>query len=198
LRSALRSPASFGAALGLFVGLVALQFLPVIEAGLDHTSGFTAYSQGWQRNSALFPIVEHLSAQIVSAMAMPEEHAGLVTRGFLALICASVAIAVAFRPLESTGDLMARAALVIVVLFLVAPAQYPWYAIWLAPFVPFQPWAALLLLPATLPLYYTAFYFAPRQQIDIFNTFIVGVAWVPVWIMLVRDLLRRQHEAPAA
>ena len=196
LQPALRSPARLGAAQGLFAALIAVQFLPVIAAGFDHTSGFTAYSQGWQRNSALFPLLEQGFAQIIGAIGLPGEQAGAVTRAFLALICASVSIAVAVRPLGSPADLMARAAIVIAVLLLVAPAQYPWYAIWLAPFLPFQPLAAFLLLPATLPLYYTAFYFAPRQQIDIFNTIVVWFAWVPIWAMLLRDLLHRQPKAP--
>ncbi len=196
LRPALRSPARLGAALGLFAALIAVQFLPVLAAGFDHASGFTAYSQGWQRNSALFPLLEQVVAQIIGGIGLPAEQAGAVTRVFLALICASVSIAVAVRPLVSTADLMARAAFVIAVLLLVAPAQYPWYATWLAPFLPFQPWAAFLLLPATLPLYYTAFYFAPRQQIDIFNTIVVWVVWVPIWAMLLRDLVHRQPKAP--
>lgn len=187
LRPALTAPARLFAAAAVLLGLLALQAWPILAAGMDETSGFVAYAQSWQRNSALFPLVETIMSAIVGS-----ELAGPVSRVGLALICAAVAVAVAWRPYTTTNGLMIRAALVVTTLLLTAPAQYPWYLVWLVPFLAFLPLSGLLLLTAMLPLYYTAFHLAPRQQIDIYNGFVVWLVWLPVWALLARDLWRRR------
>lgn len=188
LRPSLHAPPRLFAALGLLTGLLALLAWPVIAAGFDQTSGFVAYAQSWQRNSALFPLVE-----TVASLAVGENSVATFSRAGLALICAAVAIAAAWRPYTTTADLMVRAGLVVATLFLLAPAQYPWYFVWLAPFLAFLPLAGLLLLAATLPLYYTAFHFAPLQQIGIYNNIVVWLVWLPVWFLLARDLWHRPN-----
>jgi alpha-1,6-mannosyltransferase len=185
LRPALKSPARLIAATSVLVALIALQAWPILASGIDQSSGFVAYAQSWQRNSALFPAVETMASWIAGS-----DLAGTVSRGALALLCGAVALAVAWRPYTTTTQLMTRAALVVATLLLTAPAQYPWYLVWLAPFLAFLPVPGMLLLTATLPLYYTAFYFAPRQQIAIYNGLIVWLAWLPVWALLARDLWR--------
>lgn len=187
LRPALGAPSRLLAAVSATLVLIALQAWPILAAGLDETSGFMAYAQSWQRNSALFPIVETLMSLVTAG-----EWTGRASRAVLALICAAVAVAVAWRPYTTTGELMVRAAIVIATLLLVAPAQYPWYFVWLAPFLAFLPLTGLLLLTATLPLYYAAFYFAPRQQIDFYNNVVVWLGWLPVWALLARDVWRRR------
>ncbi|OYW53569.1 MAG: hypothetical protein B7Y80_14450 [Hyphomicrobium sp. 32-62-53] len=185
LRPALKSPARLIAATSVLVALIALQAWPILASGIDQSSGFVAYAQSWRRNSALFPAVETMASWIAGS-----DLAGTVSRAALALLCGAVALAVAWRPYTTTGQLMTRAALVVATLFLAAPAQYPWYLLWLAPFLPFVPLPGLLLLAGTLPLYYTAFHFAPRQQINIYNEIVVWLAWLPVWALLARDLWR--------
>jgi hypothetical protein len=169
----------------VLTALLALQAWPILSAGIDDTSGFLAYAQSWQRNSALFPLVERAASFVVGPDA-----AGSLGRAALAVLCGVVALAAAWQPYVNTGQLMTRAALVVATLLLTAPAQYPWYLVWLAPFLAFLPLPGLLLLTAGLPLYYTAFYFAPRQQIGIYNGVIVWLAWLPVWMLLARDLWR--------
>jgi len=185
LRPALHAPKRLLAAAGMMLGLIALQAWPILAAGMDETSGFVAYAQTWQRNSALFPLIEQAASAIVGAQA-----AGSVSRAVLAMICGVMALAVAWSPFATTQQLMIRSALVVATLLLAAPAQYPWYLVWLAPFLAFLPTAGLLVLTATLPLYYTAFYFAARQQIDIYNNLVVWTGWLPVWALLARDLWR--------
>jgi hypothetical protein len=191
LRPALKSPARLIAATSVLVVLLALQAWPILAAGIDQSSGFVAYAQSWQRNSALFPAVESMASWIVGS-----EAAQPVSRAALALLCGAVALAVAWRPYTTTGQLMIRSALVVATLLLTAPAQYPWYLVWLAPFLPFLPLPGLLLLAGTLPLYYTAFHFAPRQQISIYNGIVVWLAWLPVWALLARDLWRLRRARP--
>ena len=74
-------------------------------------------------------------------------------------------------------------------------SEIPSYLAWLAPFLAFLPLPGLLLLTATLPLYYTAFHFAPRLEIGIYNGVIVWLAWLPVWALLARDVMRLRRVA---
>lgn len=187
LRPALAAPGRLVAAVSVLFGLLTLQAWPILSAGIDETSGFLAYAQSWQRNSALFPLVETIVSGVIGS-----DWAGPASRAGLALICAAVAVAVAWRPYATTSELMIRAALVVTTLLLTAPAQYPWYFVWLVPFLAFLPLTGLLLLTAFLPLYYTAFHLAPRQQIDIYNGFVVWLVWLPVWALLARDVWRRR------
>lgn len=190
LRPALNAPRVLFAAAGVLMTLLVLQAWPILSAGIDDTSGFLAYAQSWQRNSALFPLVEGTASFLVGPDA-----AGSVSRATLAGLCGFVALAAAWQPTATTGQLMTRSALVVTALLLTAPAQYPWYLVWLAPFLAFLPLPGLLLLTATLPLYYTAFYFAPRHEIGIYNGVIVWLAWLPVWVLLARDVMRLRREA---
>jgi hypothetical protein len=96
-------------------------------------------------------------------------------------------VALATRPIGGTDDLLGRASAVVAALLLLAPAQFPWYAVWLAPFLAFRPWTGLLLLAATLPLYYLLFHFTARDQTATFETVVVWMIWVPVWVALASE-----------
>jgi hypothetical protein len=197
LRPVLHDARRLALAAAAFTGIVGVLALPVFLSGLGEASGFTAYAQGWQRNSALFPMLSGLVAGALGGVGMPVDLAGLVTRGLLAALCAAIAVAVAIRPLAGAEDLMRRAGLVVASLLLLAPAQYPWYFVWLAPFLAFQPRTGLMLMTATLPLYYSAFYLLPRDEIGVFDRLVVWIVWVPVWVMLARDALGSRRGRPA-
>ena len=76
-------------------------------------------------------------------------------------------------------------------LVLLSPAQFPWYAVWFAPFLAFRPWTGFLLLTATFPLYYLDFYFIGRDQPEIFTGWIVWIIWLPVWCALAIEAVRK-------
>ena len=71
--------------------------------------------------------------------------------------------------------------------FLLSPAQFPWYYTWLVPFLVVVPSPALLLLTALLPLYYLRFYLDIRDQSRLFDYGIVWVEFLPVWLLLARE-----------
>ena len=179
----------------LFAAIVAALAIPLWLGGLDRQSGFTAYFSSWQTGSALFPVLERAVAMPLSWLALPSEAAGLVARGIVVLCLSVVALRVSLRPVENADDLLGRASLVVAALVLLSPAQFPWYAVWFAPFLAFRPWAGFLLLTATLPLYYLDFYFIGRGQPEIFTDAIVWIIWVPVWAALAFEALRERNRA---
>jgi alpha-1,6-mannosyltransferase len=189
LRPLTADPRRLAVALSVFTAVILIMAAPVALAGLDETSGFTAYAQNWQRNSALYPALAWLIAPLLDGFGWSPDFAGLVARGAMAVACAAFAVVVSLRPVADAGDLMRRTGLIVAALLLLAPAQYPWYLIWLAPFLAFRPSPGLLLLAATLPVYFTAFYFLPRGQIGVFDHVVVWFIWVPVWVLLAREAL---------
>ena len=52
-----------------------------------------------------------------------------------------------------------------------------------------RPVAGLLILTATLPLYYTIFHFRPRDQLDLFRHGVVWLIWIPAWVVLALEFL---------
>jgi len=81
-------------------------------------------------------------------------------------------------------------------LFLLSPAQFPWYAAWMMPFLAFHPSLALLALSALLPIYYASFHFLAREQYDTFRYGLVWLIWLPVWAGLAAEWwLARRREA---
>jgi hypothetical protein len=50
-----------------------------------------------------------------------------------------------------------------------------------------------MLLIGLMPLYYLNFYFYARGQNAVFNHGIVWLEYVPVWILLIRETVRRKE-----
>lgn len=180
-------PWRLAGALLVFCGFVALLSAPVVLGGIDATSGYYAYVERWQTNSALFPGLEKGTAALLPFLGAPAMTAGLAVRVLIALTLVVAAVALAAKPIEGTGDLMGRASLLVAALVLLSPAQFPWYAVWCAPFLAFRPWVGLLLLVATIPLYYSFFHFAAREQTETFDDVVVWIIWIPVWAALLME-----------
>jgi hypothetical protein len=177
-------------AIVLFGAILAAWALPIWFGGFDRQSGFATYLSSWQTGSALFPALERAVAMAFSWSALSAETVGLLTRGLVALCLAVIGLLVSLKPVENADDLLGRASLVIAALVLLSPAQFPWYAVWFAPFLAFRPWTGFLLLAATLPLYYLDFYFITQDRAEIFPNVVVWIIWIPVWAALAVEAVR--------
>ncbi len=197
LRGSVRDGRSFLFAILVFVVLVALWAVPVWLGGVDSSSGFVAYASSWQTNSALFPTLERVASSTLAQTGLPTDLAGPVARGLLAVILAGLALAITVKPIEDPDDLIGRASLLVAALVVLSPAQFPWYVVWIAPFLPFRPWFGFLLLTASAPLYYLRFYFLAAHKPDVFDEIVVWIVWVPVWAALVFEAMHRRRP-PAA
>ena len=188
------------ATLGLFGCLVLLWAAPIFWNGFGGTSGFRAYAETWHTNSALFPLLEWAAAAVLSVAGLASASPALAVKLILALTLAGFAIASARAPVASTEDLLRRAGLVVALLVLLSPAQYPWYLLWLTPFLAFWPSPAFLLLSATIPLYYASFHFAARETLEQAGPILLALIWLPVWALLAVEawrICRLPHAATA-
>lgn len=111
----------------------------------------------------------------------------------------AVALWVGMPSAGATEERISRAAAVAFTLALVSPAQFPWYMIWMIPFLPFRPLPALALVSVTSPLYYTLFHFSARGTYEAnFLGVVVWVIWLPVWLLLADRAFRWWRSARPA
>jgi alpha-1,6-mannosyltransferase len=192
LRPLTEQKRSLVAALVIFGGLILLWATPVLLGGLDADSGFAAYLAKWKTSSALFPVLERVMATLLNAVNLPDVPTGWVTRIPIALVLGGLALALSIKPLRDANDLMGRASILVAALVLLSPAQFPWYAVWFAPFLAFRPWFGFLLLTVTVPLYYMYFYFAAVGEPQVFKQYVVWIIWVPVWAALILEAVRKR------
>ncbi len=184
LRPLMANPRRLALAAGIFAVVLVALMAPMLTANPSGPAGLSAYAQTWSSNSALLPLLQGVVEGLLQAFSVPAASAPLIVRGVLATIVGIIALAVARRDIENPMDLITRACVVVAALVLLSPAQYPWYALWLIPFLAVSPNPALLLMTATLPLYYASFHFAARESLDIAKPVILALIWAPVWTAL--------------
>ena len=201
LRPLLARPYRLLLAVMLLAGLLALWLLPVALAGFDPSSGFVAYAQNWKTNSALFPALELAMVWLFNLFNLPGDEAGLVVRMILFATLGGLVMRLAREPVQDPQELLMRSGLVVGALVLLSPAQFPWYAVWVAPFLCFMPVRGITVMMMTISLYYLAFYFfaqeaaIAQEATASLRASVVWLIWVPVWVLLALDA-RRYWRAP--
>jgi len=193
------------AAVLLFSGLACLLLSPALaSARLGGNSGFAAYGARWEMNDALFMAfpwalkgtVALAGGELSPAMA----HRGgktialalvLLTVGCVAVWTAQVARREGQTPAEwpeaAKGAWCRGLLWVTAALFLLSPTQFPWYFLWILPFLVLVPSRGLLTLTLMLPLYYLRFYFEARGYVEFFHYRVVWIEYAPVWALLLFD-----------
>ena len=183
------------------VGAAAL-LAPIVMTKLDSSSGFVAYGSRWQANDALFRGLEWLCLQAAGLLHLAEATGKLIARALAFAVLLGVIGYVNKRPVNGATSMCWRVFVTVAALYLLSPTQFPWYYVWLAPFLALFPVSGLLLLTMTLPLYYAYFYLAPRDMEHLFHYGVVLIIWLPVLLLLGRDIHRhyaaRKHRGDEA
>lgn len=174
----------------VMVGLITAAWAsPMIIAGLDQSAGVVAYAQRWRTNSGMFQVLltmADLSGFATLSDALTPNH---VARVAIALIILGIGLGCAIAPPKDVNGAIRNAALVAVAVFLLSPAQFPWYVAWIAPFLPFLPLIGFVALAVTMPLYYVAFHLMAIEAFPVFNAIVIWCVWFPVWGLLIMQLV---------
>ncbi|MEX0745481.1 MAG: glycosyltransferase family 87 protein [Phycisphaeraceae bacterium] len=174
-----------GTAAGVFALLGALIVSPMLLTHFGETAGLRAYAGTWQINDTLYqgfyllgrwiaPEDAHRAARLMVAF---------VLLGWIAWLCR--------RPAHNGRAVCERALWIVACLFLLSPTQLPWYWLWLLPMLVVRPSPGLLVLTATLPLYYLRF---PMRELGYSAWFNHGVVWLqfaPAFLLLAWEAWRR-------
>ncbi|MHC4149071.1 MAG: glycosyltransferase 87 family protein [Planctomycetota bacterium] len=198
LRPLISRPKNVALSLGVFALAVAALLSPMYLAGLDANSGIAAYGQRWQLNDALFKLVVWASQFILGIVQVHPGYKYLMARiVVMGLLLFWIGYVVS-RKQEGANTLVEHSLWIITAVYFLSPTQFPWYFVWMIPFLAIRPRGSLLLFTALLPLYYLRYYFEARGSVEIFDFGIVWIEFVPVWILLIREwYLSRKNSQPS-
>lgn len=173
---------------------------PYIESGLNESAGLVAYTKGWSTNSALTQILERLAAALLALTGPNAAIAPLAARGALVILFGIVAARVILlqrveAPHMRAEEPLMRAVtqqrflcsffLLSLAVFLLSPAQFPWYLVWVAPLLCFYPLWGLIALVPLIFLYYAGFALLAAGDFDAYRLPLALAIWVPVWFLLI-------------
>ncbi len=180
-------------AVALFSFLSLMLLLPVYLGGCDWNSGFMAYGGQWEMNDALFMALTRGVAWLAklvpatfSVLPIPVDAAARI---FTLLLLGAWIAWLSKNESAEPAEFWERSLLIVAALFLLSPTEFPWYYLWMLPFLVIKPRFSLLLLGALLPLYYLRFYYAARDNVGVFDYYIVWLEYIPVWCTLIYEWL---------
>ena len=182
------------AAFLIFIVISIIVFVPVYTSGIDETSGFRTYSKSWENNDALFMLVVWTWQYIFPVFGIHPGYGQLAARITAFSILGILILFLILRDNKDNSKFLRNCLIIIAAAFLISPTQFPWYFVWLIPFLTLKPKNSLLILTVLLPLYYLRFYLEPRGKLDLFDYGIVWVEFVPVWALLIADWLKSRKE----
>lgn len=184
LRPIFREPKRLVPSVFIFTCLFVAALLPFYLSGLDNSSGVTSYSKQWEMNDALFMVLLWVVKSVIKALSLNFASAQAATRGLVSLILFLWIFWVIRRDDRDPVRITRRCLMAVSALFLLSPTQFPWYFLWLLPFLALCPMVSLLSLTLLLPLYYLRNYFDARGMPGIHDHGIVWVEFVPIWGLL--------------
>lgn len=194
-RQSVKSKRDLIVCLGTLVFICALWLWPYLIAGLGEKSGTLAYAERWTINAPLFTSLRAGLRAVLDTSGLFENTqmwASMSARALLGFAAVVTAVALALKPARDAHEFIRRALIVVAAIILLAPAIYPWYTLWMAPLLALVPELGLILLYATIPLYYTYFYFAARALTEVHHQGVVWIVWLPVWTYCLITWLHRQ------
>ncbi len=172
--------------LGLFVftAIFGILFFPMVYSGFGEFSGLSAYASYWQMNDALYMALFWGIRQVATISNDPIFIHLLARSAVVCFLVVVIFFTIRKAHVDDT-ELAGRFLLPTAVLFFLSPTQFPWYFLWLLPFLALRINLSLLLLTALLPIYYMRCYFEARQETDVFDHWVVWLQYVPVWLLLI-------------
>ncbi len=162
-----------------------LMILPIIATTLDNNSGFVAYATKWRNNGGLFSLISGVWTLITSNL----ELSNTLARGSIVLVLLGIIAWLSIPLAKTPEEIFHRCAILISAIFLLSPAQFPWYFVWVAPLLVFYRSNGLIALTVLMPLYYTAFALLAQGNYVIYQNYIIWLIWLPTWALLLFDYM---------
>ena len=171
----------------IFTAGVAVIILPQAMQALTPEAGINAYASDWRTHAFLFSVLEDV-------LLVPLPDPGQAARVTVAAIMIALVAYLALRFGDRTTHLPSLWAAIIAALIFLSPTGYPWYLIWLAPFLPFLPQAGLIAVFALAPLYWLRFQLGDEDPV--YQWVVVPIAFgVPLSLIVAHYLNRRLSDA---
>lgn len=165
-------------------------FLPVFLSGLNAGSGFVAYGQYWEMNDAAYRVISLVVKFVIAGFSEAIFLTQAVAR-FSVIVALTFWIIWLFRKgAADTKQIWDRCLLIVAAVFLLSPTAFPWYFVWVVPFLAMSPRPSLLLLNCMLPLYYVVYYYRAHGVPETFDTVIIWIEYLPFWALALWEYRR--------
>jgi hypothetical protein len=164
--------------------------LPQILTKLDNDAGLVTYSQNWQVNSFIFNWLNTTAEQFIDdPVYISRTIVGFIV---IAIIAWQTYKSMVSKEFHNSPHMLTHSILIITAsLFLLSPTGYPWYYIWLIPWLCIHPSRPLLLLTVTLPLYDLRYPLSLNENgTEFFDHMIVPIEFIPTLLWLVIDFAK--------
>ena len=174
-------------ALALLIGVGTVW--PYLSSGLNESSGLVAYAQNWTTNSLIFPLIETGFEWLLSPLGLAA-YTPFIARGAVGLVLLSVVFHYVRGPGEGEEAVLFQLFSLVLLIFLMSPAQFPWYFLWVAPFLAVYPLYSLCLMVPMLAFYYFGFYLMVHDLSESWRFPVVAMSWIPPLLLLIFDFKR--------
>ena len=163
---------------GLFISIVFVLFIPVLFSSLDESLGFIKYAGKWINNAAFYTIFKGLIQQIISLLSISVSCISCINRLGIVILFRIATYFIIRKVPQDQINFYTKALLIVAVLYLISPTQFPWYYTWIVPLLAIRPMISLLLYPLMLPLY----------QLTYLSDYIIYIEHIPILILFLLEL----------
>lgn len=167
----------YRAVLSIMLVTAAVGYLPFIDAGDGLTQSLRTYGFDWSFNGPPF--------MALSALLGEETRARVV----LAVLGGVFAVVAALR----TSDLVRYAFLVIGAVIILSPTVYPWYVVWIVPFLCIFPNRAWILFTGLVALSYCVWVEYAATGAWMLPSGYLAIEYVPFYGLLIWDATRSRR-----
>ena len=186
-----RQRAAAATVFALFIGLLAI---PVFAGmALGERSGFLAYGERWEMNDALFMVFAKGAEISSNLLGLQKGSADMIARVAVLVVVIAWATIWSMKPAGSRQEICNRIVLVVAAIFMLSPTQFPWYYLWIVPFLTLSPRPSMLVLTLMLPMYYLKFYFSAHDNVLFFHNRVVWIEYAPVFAIALWEWYARWH-----
>lgn len=170
---------------------------PYLSSGLNESSGLVAYAQNWTTNSFIFPLIE-MSIGALLSMTDVARDTPFIARGAVGLFLIFMLFYFIRHDRQTGDEIFHHAFRLCLLIFLLSPAQFPWYFLWVAPFLPFYPLAALCLMVPMMSVYYFGFYLMVHDLDETWRFPLVAMSWILPLMLLLFEFKRAKERGLAS
>ncbi len=164
-----------------FLVFIIIIFIPVLRAGIDENFGFMKYAANWINNAGFYTILKDSIDWFTTTFKIYYVCADCVARWITILIILFTVLWLIRKPFTSRRDFADKILIVIAVMFLISPTQFPWYYTWLILPLVFSPKFSLLMYVFLIPLYY----------LDFLGNYFIYIQHIPVIILFLFELRKK-------
>jgi hypothetical protein len=161
--------------------IILILFIPVLASNLDESLGFIRYAERWINNSAVYSLFRDGVFYLTKWIGF---QINILPRILIVLIYFTIIFFIIRKESKNHYKFLEKALLIVAILYLISPTQFPWYYAWLVPLLVFTPKVSLLLYAALLPLY----------QLNYLSPALVYIQHLPVLAVFIWEIKFKKAE----